>query len=526
MIAKRKNIADEIADILQHKILEMNLKEGDKLPSHEELTQELGVSKASLREGLQKLSAMGIIHIKHGFGTLVATPQIANYLKILSPRLITKGTTLSDLFEARKYIESITVVNAVERGDTQDIIELESLLQAMKSALSNNNTEVFLRKDIEFHSCIAKAGKNLVLQELLNILNELLLFHENLTQRMPGGIEKAFNYHQQIFEAIKNKKSEKARRIMEEHIQDVQSQRMADLIIYCDTLGTGSVGGTFFSVGSALSKVINRYSWLKAKTELTGGGIENVILTGKKQIALGITQSDVAINAYQGTREFAESYPNIRAVCGAHQLDLQIFTLKKNKIETLRDLKGKKIALGATGGASQWVSRVVLERYDINETDIKPQFLSISNAIEALNEDKIDAVFYLSGGASSALLAFSEKTATSFLPIETEKLHDIIEQCPYWTYSAISPNTYPQQNESIPTLGVPCILITHKEVGEDAVYSVVKSILEHTDEIAEEHPAGAEYCIKNSLRGVTIPLHTGAKRYFEEKKILTPEFKN
>ena len=57
IMIKRKNIADEIAEILQRKILEMNLIEGDKLPSHEELAQELGVSKASLREGLQKLSA-------------------------------------------------------------------------------------------------------------------------------------------------------------------------------------------------------------------------------------------------------------------------------------------------------------------------------------------------------------------------------------------------------------------------------------------------------------------------------------
>ena len=113
MLTKRKNIADEIAEILQRKILEMNLKEGDKLPSHEELTQQLGVSKASLREGLQKLSTMGVVQVKHGLGTIVVTSQISNYLKILTPRLITKGSTLSDLFEARKYIESITVVNAV-----------------------------------------------------------------------------------------------------------------------------------------------------------------------------------------------------------------------------------------------------------------------------------------------------------------------------------------------------------------------------------------------------------------------------
>ena len=521
MLIKRKNIADEIAEILQRKILEMNLKEGDKLPSHEELAQELGVSKASLREGLQKLSVMGVIDIKHGLGTIVATPQIANYLKILSPRLITKGSTLSDLFEARKSIESTTVSYAAERGEESDNSDLKTLLQEMESAVQRGDTETFLRKDVEFHSRIAKAGKNAVLQEMLNVLNELLLFHENLTQRMPGGIEKAFDYHQKIFNAIKDKNQRKACRLMEKHIDDVQSQRMADLIIYCDTFGTGSIGGTFFSVGRALSKVINRYSWVKAKTEPTGGGIENVILAGKKRIALGITQSDVAINAFQGTREFSESYTNIRAVCGAHHLDMQIFTLKKNRIESISNLKGKKVALGAPGGASQWVSRVILEQYNITDSHIKPQYLSISNAIDALSEEKIDAVFYLSGGPSSALLTLSERVDVSFLSIEMKKLRHITEKYPYWTYSAIVPNTYMGQYERVPTLGVPCILITHKDVGEDAIYSIIKSILEHTDEIVEEHPAGAEYCIENALRGITIPVHPGAQKYFLENKIFS-----
>jgi TRAP transporter TAXI family solute receptor len=518
---KRKNIADEIAEILQRKILEMNLSEGDKLPSHDELTQQLGVSKASLREGLQKLSAMGVIKIKHGLGTIVATPQIANYLRILSPRLITKGSTLSDLFEARKCIESITVAYAAERGNADDHNKLKALLKNMEIAVEKGDTATFLQEDVEFHSRIAKTGKNMALREILDVLNELLLFHENLTHRMPGGIEKAYDYHQKIFDSIQERNPAQARRLMEQHIDDVQSRRMADLIIYCDTFGTGGIGGSFFSVGRAISKVINHYSWIKAKTEPTGGGIENVILAGEKRIALGITQSDVAIHAFYGTREFSDSYPNIRAVCGAHQLDLQIFALQKNRIKSIADLKGKKVALGAPGGASQWVSRIVLEQYGITDRDVMPQYLSISNAIDALSQEKIDAVFYLSGGPSSALLTFAERIEITFLPIEIEKLKGIVEQCPYWTFSQIVTNTYARQRENIPTLGVPCILITHKDVGEDAIYSIVKSILEHTDEIAEEHPAGAEYCIENALRGITIPVHPGAQKYYLEKKLVS-----
>ena len=521
---KRKTFADEIAEILQRKILEMNLKDGDRLPSHEELAQQLGVSKASLREGLQKLSTMGVINLKQGLGTIVATPQISNYLRILSPRLITKGSTLSDLFEARKCIESLTVSNAATKADEKDIDDLRDSLSEMENALKKENTETFLAKDVEFHNLIAKAGKNEVLLEILAVVNELLLFHENLTQRVPGGIEKAYDFHTKIFHAIKDKNPSRARVLMENHIDDVKSQRIVDLIIYCDTLGTGSIGGTFFSVGRALSKVINRYSWIKAKTEPTGGGVENVILADEKRIVLGITQSDVALHAFLGTREFSERYDNIRAVCGAHHLDMQIFTFAKSNIESIRDLKGKKVALGAPGGASRWVSHIILDYYGISERDIVPQYLPFSNAIDALRDERIDAVFYLSGGPSSALLELSENVEISFLPIEKEMLTRIIESFPYWAFSEIAAGTYCGQDDNILTLGVPCILITHKDVGEKAIYSIVKSILEHTDEIAEEHPAGEEYSPKNALRGITIPVHPGAKRYFLENKIAHKHF--
>jgi TRAP transporter TAXI family solute receptor len=405
-----------------------------------------------------------------------------------------------------------------------NINDLENSLSEMENAIQKGDTETFLRGDVEFHNLIAKAGKNEVLLEILNVLNELLLFHENLTQRMPGGIEKAYDFHTKIFHAIKEKNPSQAQVLMENHIDDVKSQRMVDLIIYCDTLGTGSIGGTFFSVGRALSKVINRYSWIKAKTEPTGGGVENVILAGEKRIVLGITQSDVALHAFLGTREFSERYDNIRAVCGAHHLDMQIFTFERRNIKSIRDLKGKKVALGAPGGASRWVSHVILDYYGFSDRDILPQYLPFSNAIDALRDERIDAVFYLSGGPSSALLELSENVEISFLPIEKEILSQIIESFPYWSFSEIIADTYCGQKDNIPTLGVPCILISHKDVGEEAIYSIVKSILEHTDEITEEHPAGEEYSLKNALRGITIPVHPGAKRYFLENKIAHKNF--
>ena len=519
---RRKNVADEIATILQRKILEMNLKEGDKLPSHDVLSQELGVSKASLREGLQKLAVMGLVDLRQGLGTIVATPNISNFFKILSPRLVSLGCSLSDLFEARTSIESYTAAEAAIKRDQQDLKEIASLLSEMQNSIERSDSGSFSYADMEFHNRIAKAAKNVVLVEMLNTINELIQFHDNLVHRKPGGSEVSFQYHQQIFSAISEGNSVAARQAMVDHIENVKSQRIPDLIIYCDSLGAGSIGGTFFSVGNALAKVMSKYTWVKAKTEPTGGGIDNLIKVDEKKFGLGITQSDVALQAYTGTGRFDKKHANIRAICGAHSLDMQIATLAKNRIESISDLAGKKVSLGAPGGGSRWVSELILQKYGLDESDYQPVYLPYSKAVSAMKEEKVAAVFFLSGGPSNSLLDLSESTAIALIPLDENILQEIVGQHHYWTVSEISANTYVNQTEPVSTLGITCILITHKNASNNTVYEIVKSIMEHTDEIAAEHPAGAEYCIENALEGITIPIHPGAEKYFLECDMIHP----
>ncbi len=519
---RRRNVADEIAGILQHKIVELNLKEGDKLPSHEVLSQELGVSKASLREGLQKLSVMGLVDLRQGLGTIVATPSISNFFKILSPRLVSLGCSLSDLFDARIWIEVYTAAEAAKKRDQQDLMQMSTLLSEMENSISRGDSESFSRADMDFHICIAKAAKNVVLVEMLRTITELILFHDNLVHRKPGGSEISFTYHRQIYTAISDEDPDAAKQAMVNHIENVKSQKSPDLIIYCDSLGAGSIGGTFFSVGNALAKVMSKYTWVKAKTEPTGGGIDNLIKVDEKSFGLGITQSDIALQAYMGTGEFRKKYKDIRAICGAHHLDMQVATLAKNRIHSIRDLAGKKVALGAPGGGSRWVSELILKKYGLHEGDFQPEYLPYSKAVNALKQERIAAVFFLSGGPSNALLELSESVSISLLPLDMEILREIVEEHHYWTISEIAANTYINQSDSIPTLGISCILITHKNAGDETVYAIVKSLMEHTDEIASEHPAGADYCLKKALEGVTIPIHPGAQRYFLERHMTHP----
>lgn len=519
---RRKNVADEIATVLQRRIVELNLKEGDKLPSHDVLAQELGVSKASLREGLQKLSVMGLIDLRQGLGTIVTTPSLSNFIKLLSPRLVSMGSSLSDLFKARRCIETFTAAEAALNRDPKSVTRMRSLLGEMDQAMQSGDTEAFSRADVKFHKAITKAAGNQVLEETLNVITELILFHENLIHRIPGGIERSARFHLQIFEAITEGKPDAAREAMEKHIEDVKSQRTQDLIIYCDSLGAGSIGGTFFSVGTALSKVISKYTWVKAKTEPSGGGIDNLIKVDERSFGLGITQSDIAWHAYQGMGEFKKRYTNIRAVCGAHHLDMQIATLAKTNIRSIRDLAGKRVALGAPGGGSRWVSDIILREYGLRENDYTPEYLPYSKAISALGEEHIDAVFFLSGGPSSALLELSESMDIFLLPLHEDMLARITGDHPYWSLSEIASDTYLNQADPVPTLRVGCILITHKDAGEDTVFSIVKSLMEHTDEIAAEHPAGADYCMDKALDGITIPIHAGARKYFMERNIIHP----
>lgn len=219
---ERISLIDSIVKELTDKIISGELKDGDNLGSQDDLAKSMGVSRASLREALNRLSLMGLIDIRHGSGTFVKTVQPVDFMKSLSSLLVMDQASAGELLDARLHIESAVAELAAKNATEEDIERLNSALKGMEYDLRKEDIESYINKDVQFHLLIAESSKNRVLMKIVEIIREILRqFIAKFFLSMPATVHNSMEYHKSIYGAIKAHDSSAARRHMEDHINSL-----------------------------------------------------------------------------------------------------------------------------------------------------------------------------------------------------------------------------------------------------------------------------------------------------------------
>jgi TRAP transporter TAXI family solute receptor len=285
------------------------------------------------------------------------------------------------------------------------------------------------------------------------------------------------------------------------------------------SIGTGGTGGTFYIVGAGIAKVINKYApGMKATSEATGAVIENCKLVGTKKLTLAFNTPGESYWAYKGEKMFKERYEGLRWVMGGHSQVQHILARADSPIKSIEDLRGKRVGVGAPGSGTAGTAIATLEANGLKQgVDYKPEWLSFVEVVEGLKDGTIDAGFITLGLPGSAVIDLTTSRAIRFLPLSKEVQHKL--EPLFFFPGIIKKGTYKGLNEDVPSVTNLVNLITHKDVDTETIYAITKVIHEHTRDLAEVHPAGNEYSLENALRGLTIPLHPGAEKYYKEKGV-------
>ncbi len=171
-IAQR--LSDTIARQLEQRILEGALKAGDRLPAERELALELGVSRPSLREAIQKLASKGLLYSRHGGGTFVAD-QLNNAMADPWAQMLEAHPALNDdLLEFRAVLECQAAEWAATRAMTADLSRLDDALKNAASAIATLNPEAVAIADRDFHQALAEAAHNAFAAHMMSVVQGLL----------------------------------------------------------------------------------------------------------------------------------------------------------------------------------------------------------------------------------------------------------------------------------------------------------------------------------------------------------------
>ncbi|KJS30707.1 MAG: hypothetical protein VR64_14750 [Desulfatitalea sp. BRH_c12] len=287
-------------------------------------------------------------------------------------------------------------------------------------------------------------------------------------------------------------------------------------------IGTASTGGTWYPLGGGVANMINAHvKGYYAAAHPAGASLENIRAISKKQDALALSMPDTAFQAFNGTEAFAKKpVKELRGLMSTYPIDIQFFALAGGKIKTIADLKGKKVAVGAPGSGTEAMARYVLNVFNMTYDDIDEQFLSATETTEALKDGNIDAGIVTLGTPAPALIDLATQRDIIFLDITPDIAEKINKEFPAYFPTTVPAGTYKGQDKPHHTLSWMGIFVVHQDMSEKLAYDILKAVFDHKDELDKIHAQFKTISLENAVKGMPIPFHPGAQKFFKEKGLI------
>ena len=223
-----KNLTDTIRQQLEDRIVGGELKEGDKLPSEQELAFQAGVGRRAIREALKALEMKGLVDIRKGSGAFVVRNDFDSYIETLMKNihayLSVNRANLGHLLQLRSLIAG-RIIGMLASSPNQEIIgKIETTVMDQKRALSERNASLYNRAHMEFHFTIVDSIENpiasMIYRQVLNLLEPYMKSSGNDLDDMKARILE----HTKILNAVKKADPLKAQKAFDTHMKSCHSR--------------------------------------------------------------------------------------------------------------------------------------------------------------------------------------------------------------------------------------------------------------------------------------------------------------
>ena len=284
------------------------------------------------------------------------------------------------------------------------------------------------------------------------------------------------------------------------------------------SIATGGTGGVYYPIGGGFAEMINNHiEGAQATAEVTGASVENMGLIMRGDADLALALADTVYQAYNGSGDFdGRQIENTRALASVYPNAVQLVTLAESDIETIADLAGKRVSVGAPGSGTELNARALLEANGISYEDFTPQRLNFNETADAIRDGDIDAGFWSVGPPTSSILNLAATRDIRLIGLSDEEVANAQEAEAVFAPYELAAGMYDGMDESVQTIGIPNVLVVNSDMDEELAYQLTQLLFENTDELIAVHPAANDTTIEFTMNSTPVPLHPGAIRYFEE----------
>lgn len=284
------------------------------------------------------------------------------------------------------------------------------------------------------------------------------------------------------------------------------------------TLLTGGTSGTYYPLGGEMASNITDETGIQTDALSSNASADNIVDLQAGEADLAMVQTDTVAQAVEGTGAFeGEAVENVLALGSLYPETVQIVTTADSGIESVEDLEGKSVSVGAPGSGTFYNAEQILEIHGLSvEDDIEAQNLDFGESTGGIQDGNIDAAIITGGTPTGAVEELTATVDVKILPIEQDKIDELVEQYPFYAEDTVESGTYGIE-EDVTTVAVLAMIAVSDSLSEDAVYDVTAAIYENTDSMA--HARAEDITIDSALDGIGIDMHPGAQKYFDEQGV-------
>ncbi|MFD1416472.1 TAXI family TRAP transporter solute-binding subunit [Oceanobacillus jeddahense] len=281
-------------------------------------------------------------------------------------------------------------------------------------------------------------------------------------------------------------------------------------------LATGGTSGTYYPLGGEMADIISNNTDVSADAISSNASAENVMSIENGDLDLAFVQTDVVAHAVEGINAFDEPVEHVLAMGSLYPETIQIVTTEESGIESIEDLAGKTVSVGAPGSGTFINAEQILEVHDMTIDDIDAQNLDFGESTGGIQDGNIDAAFITSGTPTGAVEGLAASVDIAIVPIAQDKIDELVEAYPYYAADTIEEGTY-NLSDDVETVAVLAALAVSDSLSEDLVYEMTKAIYENAEGMA--HDKASFITIDTALDGIDIDVHPGAQKYFDEEGV-------
>ncbi|WP_019171448.1 TAXI family TRAP transporter solute-binding subunit [Pseudaminobacter salicylatoxidans] len=293
-------------------------------------------------------------------------------------------------------------------------------------------------------------------------------------------------------------------------------------------IGTGGTAGTYYPVGGLIANAISATGSsgvkdLVATAVASNGSVANISAIQSGAGEAGFTQSDVAYWAHSGTGlyEGKPKVEDLRLIATLYPETIHLVARADAGIKSVADLKGKRVSLDEPGSGTIVDARLVLAAYGLSEQDVKAEYLKPGPAGEKLQDNSLDAYFFVGGYPTGAIVELAATNNITLVPITGPEADKLLSEQKFFQTDTVPEGTYKNVPET-KTISVAAQLVTSAKQADDLIYNITKSLYSEDTQksLQAGHAKGKLITADNAVKSAGIPFHPGAERYYKETGLL------